>query len=110
MSAQRFGRPSRQARHAPHGAELATTTASPGPGHATPSPARSTTPATSWPRPAGRGPSAGWAPAAAIFASVAQVTAASTRTTTSPGSGRGVGHLLHPEVPGPVEHHGAHGG
>ena len=101
MSAQRLGRPARQGGHAPQGAELATTTSSPGAGQATPAPASATRPATSWPSPAGSGPSAGCAPARAIFASVAQVTAASTSTTISPGPGRGAGTSSSRRSPGP---------
>ena len=74
----------------------------------TPGAERGDRPAASWPNGAGGGGSAGWRPLRSILASVAQVSADSTSSTTSPGPGHRIGHLLQPEVAGTVEDQRAH--
>ena len=109
MRRHRLGRPARQAGQSPQGAELATTTRVAGPQAAHPRPRpRATTPATSWPSGAGSGPSAGWAPARIILASVAQVSADAHVDHDLPGPGERVGHVLEPEVAGAVEDQRSH--
>src|SRR5207249_1402666 len=60
-SSQRFGRPARHERQAPHGAEFAATTRSPSRKPGTPAPTAATVPANSWPNTVGTfGIMTGW--------------------------------------------------
>src|SRR5438034_3221058 len=100
-SSQRFERPARQGRHAPHGAELAATTRSPSRTPRTPAPIAVTVPANSWPNTVGTfGIMTGW-PRRSGLTSVPQVGAASIRSTGSPLSGRGTGNSSARRSPGP---------
>src|SRR5262245_32466544 len=100
-SSQRLGRPRVHEGQRPHGAELAATTRSPSRNRVRPAPTALTVPANSWPNTVGtRGIITGW-PRRSVLTSVPQVRAASTRMTSPPGSGDGIGISSKRRSPGP---------